>query len=261
MMERTILDLQKDVKRYEAEKEELENSKEEIVKLEHKLSNKIESLKLTLNKLNLNTEAASELSVADEINRLKNDYISSRTKSSFMPPIPKTHILGIDNILEYMQTECLNNNIDFHVFINDSIHFLIENIVPQADFETLIGDHIRDAIIAVNSSSSSNREIIVKLGIIDNCYTFSVIDTGIEFEIDTLLNLGIKKVTTHEKDGGNGIGFMTTFDTMRKCNASLIIKEKEPSKTNFTKSVTIRFDSKGEYVINSYRPDKIRERG
>ena len=60
---------------------------------------------------------------------------------------------------------------------------------------------------------------------------------------------------------GTGIGFMTTFETMKETKASLIIDEmREMSNTDYTKSVTIRFDGKNEYRIKSYRSDEIKKK-
>ena len=50
-------------------------------------------------------------------------------------------------------------------------------------------------------------------------------DTGVDFEIDTLVKLGLEAVTTNEDRGGTGTGFMTTFETMKETKASLIITE------------------------------------
>ena len=99
------------------------------------------------------------------------------------------------------------------------------------------------------------------MGIKNNCYEFCICDTGIEFQIETLLKLGLEPVTTHKETGGTGIGFISTFETLKKCNASLIIDEKhEESNNDYTKSVTIKFDGKRQYIIKSYRADKIKDK-
>ena len=54
---------------------------------------------------------------------------------------------------------------------------------------------------------------------------------------------------------------MTTFETLEKTKASLIIEEKHQVTNNdYTKIVRIRFDDKQEYRIKSYRQNKIEER-
>lgn len=92
----------------------------------------------------------------------------------------------------------------------------------------------------------------------DGAYELSIYDTGVEFDIPTLLKLGTEPITTHKNDGGSGLGFMTTFETLKSCKASLVIEEYDAAVTNYTKSVTVRFDGKCEYRIYSYRADKIK---
>ena len=142
---------------------------------------------------------------------------------------------------------------------NNNIKYLIDNIIPKEKFEILIGDHLKDAIIAINASNNSYKSILVTLGLVENCYELTIYDTGIEFEIDTLLKLGKEQVTTHKETGGSGIGFMTTFETLKNCEASLIIEEYKPETTNYTKAVIIRFDNKNEYKIISYRAEEIKK--
>ena len=89
----------------------------------------------------------------------------------------------------------------------------------------------------------------------NNIIKFTVFDGGIPFEVDTLVRLGTERVTTHADTGGSGIGFETTFETMRECKASLIISEKEPSSAYHSKSVSICFDGNNQYIIKTYRPD------
>ena len=99
-----------------------------------------------------------------------------------------------------------------------------------------------------------NKEILVVLGLKDGNYEICILDNGVEFGIDTLLKLGKEQVTT----GGTGIGFLTTFETLRETKASLVITEFKES--IYTKSVAIIFNNKCEYVINSYRAKDIKEK-
>ena len=158
-----------------------------------------------------------------------------------------------------MQEEAIKNNINFDLKINESIKPLVENTIPKEKFEILIGDHLKDAIIAIKANEATYKSILVTLGLVEGIYEFSIYDTGIEFEIDTLLKLGQEQVTTHKNEGGSGIGFMTTFETLKECKASLVIEEYNPETTNYTKSVTIKFDGRNEYKICSYRAEKIKE--
>ena len=79
-------------------------------------------------------------------------------------------------MFKYTQSECKNNNIDFNLQINGNIFYMINNLIDKSRLVTLIGDHIRDAIIAINHSDNKNRSIIAILGMKDKYYEFSVYD-------------------------------------------------------------------------------------
>ena len=50
------------------------------------------------------------------------------------------------------------------------------------------------------------------------------------------------------------MGFMNTFDTLKKYQASFIINElSEPNKDNYTKVLIFKFDKRNEFKIISYR--------
>lgn len=227
----------------------------------HKYNHKFESLEFAIKKvleLDNKTEFANEIAVILEESKNTAKNFAKETEVDTRK-IPLTNINGIDTMFKYMQEEAIKNNIQFDLKINANINSLINEIIPKEKFETLIGDHIKDAIIAINSNNKTYKSILVTLGLVDGIYEFSVYDTGIEFKIDTLLKLGIEQVTTHKEEGGSGIGFMTTFKTLKECKASLVIEEYNPETTNYTKAITIRFDGKNEYKIYSYRAEKIKE--
>ncbi len=228
-----------------------------IHKYNHKFSSLEHAMKNALS-LDSKTEFANELSVILKEVKETSDSFAKEVKTN-INKLPSTNITGIDNMFKYMQEEANKNNIKLDLIINESINSLIEKIISKEKFEILIGDHLKDAIIAVNSSEASYKSILVTLGLVENYYELSIYDTGIEFEIETLLKLGEEQVTTHANTGGSGIGFMTTFETLKECKASLVIEEYNPETTNYTKSVTIKFDGRNEYKIISYRAEKIKE--
>ena len=51
---------------------------------------------------------------------------------------------------------------------------------------------------------------------------------------------------------------MTTFETLNKTKASLIIIELNNSQ--YSKCIKIKFDNKNEYKISSYRADEITDK-
>ncbi len=247
------------MKQLEEAENEIINKQKEIEKLEqenlnfskksHSMAHKQRALEYKLNHLLMKEETSKELEIKTEIEKL--------SKELYQIPIedlPSTEITQIDDMLEFMQSECVKNKIDFNLQIIGNVYHIINNIITVEQLEILIADHIKDAIIAIKHTDNINKSILVKLGKIDGCYGLYIYDSGIEFEKETLKNLGKKPSTTHKDEGGTGMGFMNTFDTLNECKGSLIIKEiGKPSKDNFTKIIMIKFDGKNEYKVESYR--------
>ena len=264
LMKRIIGDYERELKEKDDEIARLNKERFNISKITHEFYNRQKALELAVKRLTevgkINVETAEELSALDKINNLTDEYTSKLKAMQSLPTLPLTEIPEIDDMFKYMQSECSKNNIEFKLKIAGNIFHLINNIIPKNKLETMIGDHIRDAIIAVNANNTENKEIFVILGIKDNKYELCIYDTGIEFEIETLLKLGLEPVTTHKETGGTGIGFLTTFETLKETKASLIIREESPVKENqFTKAVIIRFDNKSQYKICSYRANQIKK--
>lgn len=244
-------------------KNELEKKKEEVKQLEaenlnfsktsHTLAHKQKSLEYKLEQLKQKYEIAEEIEIEDRIKDISKEIYNKTPEVE----ISKTGILEIDDMLKYMQSECIKNNIEFRLQIKGNIYEMINNYISKEDLSILIADHVKNAIIAINYSENINKSILVRLGKINKIYSLYIYDSGIEFEKETLSNLGKIPSTTHADNGGTGMGFMNTFDTLRKYNASLIINEyNKPSNDNYTKSIVIKLDRRNEFTINSYK-DKI----
>ena len=244
-------------------KEELKSKKREIAELEkenlnfskvsHSIAHKQKALEFKLNNLMLESETAEEMDLKDRLESITKDL-----KQKTAIKLTKTEIVEIDDMLEYMQSECIKNKIDFQLQLNGNIYHMVNNYIDKEKLEILLADLIKNAIIAINYSENTNKSILVRLGIIEGVYSLYVYDSGIEFELETLANLGIKPSTTHADNGGTGMGMMNTFDTLKQYKASLIIQEYgKPCKDNFTKLIKIVFDKKNEFKVISYRQEKI----
>lgn len=229
--------------------EKLEQENLNFSKISHSLAHKQKSLEHKIDELLLNSEIAGEIDVRDRL-----EEISKKLYKTPIVKLDKTGITQVDDMLNVMQSECIKNNIEFNLQIIGNVYHIINNIVTVDELEILIADHVKDAIIAINHTDNVNRSILIRLGKIDDCYGLYIHDSGIEFEKETLEKLGKEPITTHKSEGGTGMGFMNTFDTLKKCKGSLIINEiGKPSKDNFTKIVMIRFDGKNEFRVVSYR--------
>ncbi len=262
LLAKNIEDYKSEIALKDAQIKSLSDEKYKISKLNHEFYNRQKALIHKVEEItSMNTEIADELDLSKQINDLTKEYTDKAQEIKTLDKLPTTGIVEIDDMFKYMQSECNSKKIQFNLKINGNIYHMINNKIPQSRLVTLIGDHLRDAIIAIDFSNNTFKSILAVLGENNGVYEFCVFDTGIEFKIDTLLNLGLKPATTHKDSGGTGIGFMTTFETMKETKASLIIDEmREMSNTDYTKSVTIRFDGKNEYRIKSYRSDEIKKK-
>lgn len=268
LKENTIQELEKEIQQKDEEIKDVLEENEKIATINHKYSSRITALEKFSAKILTKPEIISKMKeefgedfteFENQIKILTSEYKSEMKESlKVQNKIQKTNIFGIDKLLEYLKEEAESNNIEFNLKLNGSINYMVENVIDQSKLETLLGDHIKDAIIAIQHSNNNYKKILVIIGIIDNYYEVCIYDTGIEFEINTLLKLGTEAITTHKQIGGSGIGFMTTFKTMNETKASLIIEENhKENNIDFTKAVRIRFDGRNEYKIKSYRAEKI----
>lgn len=251
------------IKDLDETKEELAKTKEELAKAEkenleaskrsHSLVHRQKALEFQISELRKSKNSK-------DINKIKQD-VENLSKELYgkevMTQLSKTNIELIDNMFRYMQFECYKNEIRFDLQICGNIYKMINNVINKETLEILLADHIKNAIIAVKHSENSNKSILVKLGKIDDCYGVCIYDSGIEFKEETLKTLGKKPSSTHLDEGGSGMGFLNTFDTLNKYKASLIIDEiGMPCEENYTKVIMIKFDEKNEFKVNSYRQQK-----
>lgn len=249
----------------EETKRELETKKNEIEKLEkenlefsktsHSLAHKQKAIEFKLEQLmNGSIDKDSKEKMKEEIEKIHKEVYREPDKVE----LDKTGIESIDNMLSYMQSECIRDNIQFDLQVVGNIYYMINNLITENDLEILIADHIKDAIFAINFSDNSNRSILVRIGKIDNTYSLYIYDSGLEFEKEVLDNLGKKPITTYSDSGGTGMGFMNTFDTLNKTKASLIINEiGKPCVDNYTKVLIFKFDNKKEFRVDSYKNEII----
>lgn len=236
--------------------EELEKENLEYSKTSHSIAHKQKLLEYKLKELLLKNEFAEDMDIKDEINNLTKEI---RTKTLEIE-LAKTNINKIDDILKYMQSECIKEKIDFQLQLNGNIHYMINNYISEEELQILLADHIKNAVIAIKHTDNINKSILVRLGLIEGIYSVYIYDSGIEFNTETLVKLGKEPASTHLDEGGTGMGFMNTFDTLKKYKASMCIDEfNKPSKDNFTKVIKIIFDGKGEYKVVTYRYEEIKK--
>jgi hypothetical protein len=223
----------------------------------HKMQRRFESLERIVARQTANVEIIEGFVTIDDVKKLHKEYQADLGRVKGEKPLPSTKIKELDYMFEHYAAKYANANIEFKLKVNGSIPYMVENVIDQSKLETMVGDHLQNALIAVNASDNSFRNVFVGIGLTGDCYELMVSDSGIPFEVNILTRLGSECVTTYSTEGGSGIGFMTTFETLQEIGASLTIHEKQPSTADDTKSIKIRFDGKGQYIIETYRSDEF----
>lgn len=248
-------------------KQEIEDKDKRIERLESEVSTLAKQLHRDnhlLSSLDCSAQTLAECDsdeqraqIIEEIHtmcRERNELIAKEQQQNKI--LPSTGIALIDGSLSEMYVKAAARGISFDLTVSEEPYYLVNNIISQTELQTLLCDHIKDAIIAVESAGVTNGKILVTIEKNDGIFEIAVRDNGVDFDAETLAKLGREQITTHADDGGSGIGFMTTFETLRKTKGSLIITEYE-QKTPFSKSVAFVFDGLNRFIISSYRKEEL----
>lgn len=236
----------------EQEIERLNQTNEYLAKIVHRDNHLMNSLNACFDSDNSGELLQEMQTMVQE----RSELINREQRESKL--LPSTGNLLIDNTISELFIKATAHGIDFDLTVSKPVDEIIGKYISQTDLQTLLSDHIKDAIIAVESRGEGGGKILIDLSMQNDNYCITIYDSGVEFEIATLERLGIERVTTHADSGGSGIGFMTTFETLKKAYASLMITEFE-TKTPFTKSVSFRFDGESSFIIQSYRSNELKE--
>jgi len=170
--------------------------------------------------------------------------------------LPATDVFAIDSLMSYMRGRARENGIEFALVLYGSVKYMTENIIPVSDLRTLLADLIENAVIA--AKSGGGKEILVSIGVSEGRYLVDILDSGVPFEANTLVHLGLEKTTTHAEHGGSGIGLVTAFEILKLYRASLIIEEFSGESTPYSKRVSVRFDGLNQYIVKTIRHKEIK---
>ena len=171
--------------------------------------------------------------------------------------MPETGDKMIDITLHSLALSAAAKSVRLSVNAAAPITEIISERLSRTALQTLISDHVKDAIISAGDRNDKHGSILLNLARDGAAYSITVLDNGAPFEIPVFDKLGRERVTTHSDSGGTGVGFMQTFATLKACGGSMVITEFN-SGMPFTKSVGLRFDGKGEFTIKSPRHEQIK---
>lgn len=167
----------------------------------------------------------------------------------------KSGLTLIDAIIELMENRARTFGIEYHYQYDKAIKKMLPAFITEDDAMHLLSDVIDNAIIAVTHSEKKN--INIHIGIIRGILFMDISDSGIPFSPETYQKFGTTKHTTHEEDGGSGIGLMDIANLKKQYKFSLQIYEYPETEPVYTKKIRILFDRKNHYLIQSHRAKEI----
>ena len=243
----------------------LTNMHDYLASVVHKDDKKLDAMQRAVEKLVMRSE---QTEVLEDAHNILNEISISRDKAEkdFNKKIfdgkslPLTGLQIVDAKFETVSERAMLKSIDFDLAVNGDVSGF-DQIIPQFDLANIIGDLTENSFTAIKhlDKDLTCHKVQFSIGITDNSYELSISDSGIPFNIDILIKLGVARVTSHPDDGGSGYGYETIFELLNEYGASLIITEYKPVPYAYSKNIAILFDGKADFIIKSFRADAIRK--
>lgn len=243
---------EKRIEALDAERKQLSEQNEELAKIIHRDNKLIPALVSAVERLI--EKSSDKTDLQDLINQLESLSAEHRhiienynVQSDTIPEIENT---AVSAVIHYLNGRAAQTGVSFKADADDGcIKQLLEIISDQTELNTILCDLGENAIIAAKDVEEGKLYIAFDK---DNggapCISFY--DNGAKFDNKVIANLGKKKITTHLKDGGSGIGLMTLFEILNKYNASFYLNEKLENGL-YTKCVKVTFDNLSSVCIDT----------
>lgn len=205
-------------------------------------------------------EIASALQAADSLDEIyASRHHALEEYEAHRSCLPSTGVAAVDAVLLYMQSRASSSGVEFKAYVETALPQMLEQAVGRMEFNTVLADLSENAII-----SAKGREdgvVAVRIGQDGGRYFLAVSDNGKQFDVDVLRSMGKKRVTTHQDEGGSGIGLMTLFRILRHTGASFVIEELQCGETagKYTKNLCVIFDGAGILRIVTDRADELKK--
>lgn len=167
-----------------------------------------------------------------------------------------TNIEALNLQLNHFAKRAAAENVTLYVHIACNLESYIPHILCDTDLSHLLSNLLDNAFIA--TSYTANRIIQLQFYEVNKFFVIEIADSGIPFETESLVNFGLTQRTTHEDEGGSGMGLMEIWKIKEKLGATLHIEEYEiPSP--YSKKISFTFNRKNRFSIRSWRKDDIQQ--
>lgn len=188
---------------------------------------------------NINALSAGRTSLPDNFNEKK-----ARTFDTGVPLL--------DELLHQMDITAIENEITFSVHMGTILSDFVPAHVSSDDLVHTVDDLLKNAFKATNTCDK--RVVQLQFYKLSKHFVIEVADSGIPFEVRSLVNMGIERLTTY--DDGSGIGLVDIWNTKTKYGATYHIDEYAVA-TPFSKKISLTFDKKNRYSIRTWRKNEI----
>ena len=158
----------------------------------------------------------------------------------------------LNELLLEMDEQAIELKILFAVHMGTALNDFVPTTISESDLVHTVDDLLKNAFKATHTCEKRIVQLqFYKLG---KHLVIEVADNGIPFEVQSLVNMGIEKLTTYED--GSGIGLMDIWSTKEKYGATYHLDECLNS-APFSKKISLTFDKKNRYSIRTLRKDEI----
>ena len=238
---------------------EMQKLKNELAQIIHRDNKLIPAMELAVNTFlqNRNTLSPQQLkeqglALAAHLQTMSQERKFNLTEyQTNGQPLASTGICAVDAVLQLMYQRALQEQIGYTLRITENIKTTAMQSLSEEDFSHLLADLIENAFIAM--SDVTDKKILINLGRMGNHLSVEISDNGQPFSPEIFQDFGLKAHTTHAGNGGSGIGLMDIWKLKKKYRASLVITEYVPGTYSYTKQISLIFDAKKHYIIQTYR--------
>ncbi|MBQ2901218.1 MAG: HAMP domain-containing histidine kinase [Agathobacter sp.] len=163
-----------------------------------------------------------------------------------------TDISLMDELLHHMDETAIERKIEFAVHFGTELADFVPMDISESDLVHTVDDLLKNAFKA--TTTCEKRVVQLQFFKLGKHFVIEVADSGIPFEVESLVNMGIEKRTTYVD--GSGIGLMDIWSTKNKYGATYHLEEYALA-TPFSKKISLTFDKKNRYSIRTWRKNEI----
>ena len=159
--------------------------------------------------------------------------------------IPPTGLPSLDAVIRLMTAKAKKAGAELTVTCQADFAMSFSDL-SEAHVAQIVADLLDNAVIATESVEVKKVDLTISQ--INETWTISVKDTGVQFPVHLMSKIGVVPVTTHEDSGGSGMGMMSIIHLISITRASLYIDQKSVNQP-YAKEIRVVFDHAGDLQL------------